>query len=176
MEFLRQFGKATFQTFGDVPWGGVYVATKYALILLSVLLLVGIISIIPKAWSFQPKFYPKKKRREEVLTWKGGEYKARWNTIIEKSETAPPQSLILAIIEADSFIDTILKDLNLKGEHMADRLEQLDLTQINTLDNIWRAHRLRNQLVHTPGYSVNQVDAQRFLKYYEDFLKEIGVL
>ena len=59
---------------------------------------------------------------------------------------------------------------------MADRLEQLDLTQINTLDNIWRAHRLRNQLVHTPGYSVNQVDAQRFLKYYEDFLKEIGVL
>ncbi len=100
----------------------------------------------------------------------------RWKSILAKSEAAPPQTLLLAIIEADSFVDDILKRMGIAGEHMADRLEKIDTGDLQTLDKLWTAHRARNNLVHEPGYVLSESRAREFLKDYGDFLKELGVL
>ena len=90
--------------------------------------------------------------------------------------SSPPQSLTLGIIEADSFIDDVLKKMDLRGEHMADRMEQLTRMDLKSADNLWKAHRVRNDLVHTSGFTLSKGDAERALQYYEDFLKEVGML
>ncbi|MDP3975076.1 MAG: hypothetical protein Q8P88_02220, partial [Candidatus Jorgensenbacteria bacterium] len=85
-------------------------------------------------------------------------------------------SYVLAIIEADKLVDDALKTSGLQGEHMADRLEKLRVEDYPTLDRLWRAHRVRNELVHTPDFGINEGDAKDVLRVYEKFLKELGAL
>ena len=66
--------------------------------------------------------------------------------------------------------------MNLPGEHMADRLERLASRYLKSINKLWQAHRIRNDLVHTPGFVLNPVDAKGVLENYQDFLKEIGII
>jgi hypothetical protein len=155
-----------------------YNVARAIFIVLDIALLIGIIIIFPQFMKYVPRFTARRMEspKEPILETKNTQYKARWDAISEKAESAPPHSLTLAIIDADSFVDTILKDLGLEGEHMADRLEKLDTRNLTSLDNLWKAHRARNNLVHTPEYDLHPVDAKRYLEYYEHFLKEIRAL
>jgi hypothetical protein len=66
--------------------------------------------------------------------------------------------------------------MQIPGEHLADRLSNLDQDDIKSMNRVWRAHRLRNDLVHTPGFAVSPSDAQQAMDDYEAFLKEMEVI
>ncbi len=100
----------------------------------------------------------------------------RWQQILEKTAKGGTDALRLSIIETDTLVNDVLKWLDIPGEHMADRLQAFDSEEVKTLDRVWRAHRLRNDLVHTAGFFVTPEDAQRTLTDFESFLKEIGAL
>ena len=95
---------------------------------------------------------------------------------MKKFDANPPQSYTMAIIEADTLIDNILKRVGISGETMADRLNQLDPDEFSILGRLWRVHRVRNALVHSPGFVVSKRDAEEALKIYESFLRELEVL
>ena len=99
-----------------------------------------------------------------------------WQAILLKMASGTPDALKVSIIDADKLADDALKKLGLEGEHMADRLERLDAEDFKTLPKLQEAHRVRNELVHTPGFTVSALQAREVLKAYEEFLKEVGVL
>jgi hypothetical protein len=59
---------------------------------------------------------------------------------------------------------------------MADRLEQLNRADLPSLDDLWRAHRIRNDLVHTVGFTLTPNETREILGVYEKFLLELGAL
>lgn len=156
----------------------VYIFTKTLFIFLNIIILMCIIFVFPKAWKYKTslsfKYFkgPDGKTRESPKSMA----KIEWQKIINKAYISPPHSFTLAIIEADSFVDKTLKKLNIEGETMADRLKMLGSEEIKTLNTVWEAHKIRNNLVHEPGKDLSEEDAKRYLYYYESFLKEIGVL
>lgn len=179
----------TFQAFWVQIWGAVssfpyqYMFQLFHDIILvmdvsfAALIIYSLIELIP----YRPKFYkdPRKAltpEQKKIPTAKDPGVAARWKSIRAKAEAAPPQSLTLGIIEADSFVDDVLKKMGLPGEHMADRLERIDTGELETLDRLWTAHRARNNLVHTPGYVMNERDARRYMDDYEAFLTEISAI
>ena len=92
---------------------------------------------------------------------------------MRKSSSASPDSMRMAVIEADSLVNDVLKQFGMPGEHLADRLANLSPDEYKTLDAVWKAHRIRNDLVHTPGFFVGPEEALKLLKDYELFLKEL---
>ncbi len=142
---------------------------------LNVFLLIFFVAIFMKSLEYRPRFFfnPKPRKWSPL---KDPKLLERWLKILRKAGTSPPQSLTLAIIEADSFVDDILRKMNLSGEHMADRLERLGRRKLKTVDKLWKAHRIRNDLVHTPGFSLPPAEAKKILGDYEAFLREIGLL
>ena len=82
----------------------------------------------------------------------------------------------LAIIDADGLVDDVLKQMGLPGEHFADRLARLTPEELKTFDKVWTAHRVRNDLVHTPGFALGLDEARRVMKSYEAFLIEIKAI
>jgi len=46
----------------------------------------------------------------------------------------------------------------------------------STLDKLWEAHRVRNNLVHTPDFNIPQAKAEEVVGDYEAFLKEVKAL
>lgn len=161
-----------------VPWLALYKTARIILIILDAVLATGFFIVLGKAWRFRPRFadVSVRPKLKDTPTFANDAYEKEWALIMKRAEPSTPDALRLAVIAADSLVDAILKDLEIEGEHMADRLEKLDAHQLTSLNNLWRAHRARNQLVHEPGFQLHESDAKRYLKYYEDFIKEIGVL
>lgn len=171
MEFLQNI----YQWFINLPWRDTFFVLRWIFIVLDVILLVAFVYVFIRALEFRPKFFfnLKPKKRSPL---KDPKLLKRWQEIMRKAASSPPQSLTLAIIEADSFVDDVLKKMNVAGEHIADRLERLGRRDLKTIDRLWKAHRIRNDLVHTPGFTLPPADAKNVLENYEAFLKEIGLL
>jgi len=158
-------------------WNSVFNAARIVFIVLDIILLVAFFFVFIQAWKFRPELAPYKVRQKKAFTVRDAVFKERWDFIMKKVAGAGSvDALKLGIIEADKLADDALKKLGLHGEHMADRLEHLSIEQVRTLDRLWRAHRLRNDLVHTPDFNLTPEIAARTLEDYRAFLKEIGVL
>lgn len=154
-----------------------YSLVKYLLITLNIFLVVALVYSIKKSLELKPDLtLVKRKIKPKELAVDKKVVAKNWEALMKKSEVAPPQSYVLAIIEADKFVDDILKKLGYEGEHMADRLARLNDSDVKSLPKLWRAHRVRNDLAHTPDFEINSVDAKEILEIYEKFLKELGVL
>lgn len=162
-------------TFNNLNWQVVYEGAKATFIMLDAILAVGLIFVLFKAWHYRPKFlFAPYKRRKTAFD--SQRFREKWAVVIRRAESNPPSSYSLAIIEADKFTDDVLKRLGMQGEHMADRLEHLNNENLKTLDKLWRVHRIRNEIVHSPDFSITSVDTKEILAIYEEFLKELGVL
>ena len=151
-------------------------------IVLDILLAVGFIYALVRAWHYHPNFgghgHDGKtgEHAKRVPTMRDIVLRERWRSIEAKFALGTPESTRLAIIEADALVDTALKGMQIPGEHLADRLANIDQSDVKSMNRIWRAHRLRNDLVHTPGFAVSSPDAQRTMDDYEAFLKEMEVI
>lgn len=168
--------QSAFQWIGSLPWAELYSTARAFFIILDAVLFVAFIYVWRKAYLLRPQFsVAGAPARIKAFLTKDAALEGRWKKIIEKFGSAPPKSYVLAIIEADNFVDDILKKLGMKGEHMADRLDALGGEDLVSIDRLWRAHRIRNALVHTPGFEIGEKDAKEVLSAYESFLKEIGL-
>lgn len=145
---------------------GIFIAVDAAL------LFVFVLSVV-RAQEFRPKLMQRGREpmNERVFTLGKALLKERWEGILRKIN-GTPESLKLAIIEADNLADGLLKDIRLEGEHMADRLEQLTKDDFSTIERLWRAHKIRNRLVHEPDFTISKGQASEILADYEAFLKE----
>jgi hypothetical protein len=158
----------------------IYYVIKILFIVVDALLLIGFIYAFSRAWHYHPNFKGGhgggSEHGKRTPTVRDIVLRERWHSIETKFALDTPESARLAIIEADALVDTALKGMQIPGEHLADRLSNLDQDDIKSMDRVWRAHRLRNDLVHTPGFAVSSPDAKRTIDDYEAFLKEMEVI
>lgn len=161
---------------------GFYYTARTIIIILDVIFLVGFIWVFRKALEYRPDLISSLRKKKEEGTEAGRNefdterYAKVWEKILEKAHSAPPHSFTLAIMAADNLVGDALNDLGLEGEHIADKLQKLNPKQLGTLESLWRAHRIRNDLVHTAGFEIKESEAKELLKIFESFLKEIGAL
>lgn len=159
----------------DAPWADALYALRTLFGFLDVAMLAAFGWLFPQALEFRPRF-----RWSEIVfrapRLDQARFKERWERIIGRTRDNSTQGWVLAIIEADKLTDDALKELGFGGEHMADRLEKLPPDRFPSLDRLWRAHRIRNELVHTPDFLIQASDARELLSIYERFLKELGAL
>lgn len=162
----------------EVPWGAIIFALEVTFVLFDIILLIAIIDLFKKADNLRPRFEHFIGVRAVMVSY-DPKVEAQWKRLKVNMKSAPPHSFALGVIDADKFVDEILRrDLRLGGEHMADRLEQLSIRDINPqmLERLWRAHKIRNELVHAPDFTLSEADAHEIMEIYEEFLRAIGVV
>lgn len=148
---------------------------KWTFIILDSALLIILIISLKNGLKFRPDPGVKTDSRG-TTTLSRAVLRERWSEVKRKFEEDTPDALKLAIIEADKLMDHILKESGFEGEHMADRLEKLAPHGLLSFDRLWRAHRLRNEIVHSPGFELHRNLAERTMRDYEAFLKEVNIL
>lgn len=155
---------------------GIWETIRVSFIVVDVIIAVALVGVFIAALKFRPNLRPSHIIHKKIFTLKDAVFKEQWAKIKTRVQTGSPDALRVAIIEADKFTDDVLKRMGLQGEHMADRLEKIPSQDIRSMDRLWNAHRLRNNLVHTPGFQVSAAEAKKALEDYEAFLKEVKVL
>ncbi|HDO23617.1 MAG TPA: hypothetical protein ENG99_00115 [bacterium] len=141
--------------------------------IISLLLAGGIIFVVYKI------IYLQRKKIPSYLDFFSGEElpetrSARWDEIKRHLDSDNPIEWKMAVIEADSLLDDIMKRIGYSGEGLAERLKSIEPSDFDNLQNVWEAHKIRNRLVHEPAkFEFSKNDADETIEKYEEALKEL---
>ncbi len=128
-------------------------------------------------WWFWRK--PKKPAhsRGSAVTLNQTEVTEKWGEVTQLMQLAGPAHFRLAVIQADNLLDFCLKAKGVNGETMGERLKSARaLFSAPVYDAVWRAHKLRNQVVHESEKKLMSGDAQQAINALKGALHELGVL
>lgn len=99
-----------------------------------------------------------------------------WKNIQKHFFSGTDSELKVAIIEADNLLDEALRTLGFKAMNLGERLKMLTTDELENLDEVWEAHRLRNKIAHESDFKMNRDIAERALGVYERAFRNLGVL
>lgn len=144
-------------------------------VLLSGLFLWGIIYIITKVNYFNGKI----EGYMDILG-KGNLTKRRslkgWEQIKKRIVSPDQQDWKLAVLEADTILNEILKMAGYLGIDMAKKLEILTPENLPSLEEIKKAHFLASQILRDPAMELKREDAIAALKIYKKAFIELNLL
>ena len=100
---------------------------------------------------------------------------AAWQEV-ERLADGSYQEVKLAVVKADSVVDGVLK-LKVIGETTGERLKNAK-SRFNrqTYDNLWEAHKLRNNIAHEAHFEAKPEDLRVAVARFRRALQEIGIL
>lgn len=95
--------------------------------------------------------------------------KKNWDQIIKKANGDPHH----AVLEADKLIGHTLKLKGYEGS-VGEQLKAAPYLFSN-IDELWKAHKARNQLAHEIGKQISLKEAKTYLNIFKRALKDLGV-
>ncbi len=145
-------------------------STPYWLyILFAVAVIAFVIFVIWGLWKLKRLL-----TRPEMVGMTRAEMQRRWLEVRQTSQLNM-MGAKMALIEADTLLDSALKSLMMPGDTLGERLRVAGYKYPN-LRNVWWAHKLRNQLAHDASFQVTQREVKRALDDFESALKVLNVL
>jgi len=101
----------------------------------------------------------------------------KWVKIRERLKNDSESERKSAIIEADALLDKSLKDLKIGGATLEESLrKRIGPYTISNIEEVKRAHQIRNKIVHQPDFSLTLKEAEEVLDIYEKALEDLGML
>jgi hypothetical protein len=102
-----------------------------------------------------------------------------WQKIDEQILLGKPSNLRSAVIDADKLVDFVLKKTYPSLTSMGERLKQVKPKFINDYeiyDQLWFAHKARNELVHNIHFDLSSASAKLILENFKNALVHLGAL
>jgi hypothetical protein len=99
-----------------------------------------------------------------------------WALLRAKASSSDENERKIGIIAADSLIDKILDRAGYKGENLGSRLMQIEPSDLDSLQDVWEAHKVRNRIAHEAFYKVSSQEAEDAMNRFEKLLKELRYL
>lgn len=169
-----QGGEGVFSFLAADFFGSAVVVLK----LYSVLMFVAIVYVLYKFSKLrihrQPVQHIADSLRGSVVST--GRLGKQWGKIRERLEHMSEAEWKIAVIEADNLVDDLLRRMGYVGTSMGERLKSITPAQVQTLDAIWIAHKIRNRIVHDPEARLLHKEAREAIGNFELFLREAQVL
>ncbi len=99
-----------------------------------------------------------------------------WQKIQKHFFAGDENRLKMAVIEADSILDEVLKLAGFRGENLGERLKKINESQLPNIEELWEAHKLRNKLVHESDFHLTRDIAEKALTVYEQTFRDLGLI
>ncbi len=97
----------------------------------------------------------------------------KWKDVKRHMESGNQTDWRMAILEADIMLYDMLDQMGYEGDSIGEKLKQVERASFNTLDEAWRAHKVRNVIAHEgASYILPRHEAERAIRQYESVFKE----
>jgi hypothetical protein len=119
-----------------------------------------------------------REKRERIYEehFKSGPKNHRIQDVLDHIASDSPSDWKLAIIEADIILDEILKEAGYAGVSLGERLRSISPNQLDSLDDAWQAHKIRNQIAHGGAdFILTKQLAEDTIKKYRRVFHEFNV-
>lgn len=155
------------------PLDGPLLILKIIFIIVGLIFLGSIIFLLIKSsWLKYSILYD----AAEILTYRPFGVKKivkTWTKIMARLDTGLESEYKLAVIEADSILDDILKRMQYGGASLGERLEKITVATIPNIEAVWGAHKTRNNIVHDPDYKLSLDEAKKVLDVYVETFRNL---
>ena len=103
---------------------------------------------------------------------------SQWQVVLDHVNSESPAEWKIAILEADDILDEILEDQGYVGETVAEKLKTMRRTKIASYDDIWEAHKVRNEIAHGGAIEMDlsKKMARDTIAKFGNAFKELGYL
>ncbi len=126
---------------------------------------------------FRKKEYEHLMHAHEAFTASASPTNPKWQEVETRISSENPSDWRLAIIEADSMLDEILKERVPEGDTLGDRLKKLSPDGFRTIQSAWDAHTVRNHIAHEgSNYDITRQEARRVIGLYEEVFREFNYI
>ncbi len=98
----------------------------------------------------------------------------KWQEIQQLISLGKPSNNARAVLEADKLLDHVLKGFRAPGMTMGDRLKSShNRFSEDAYDAAWKAHKVRNELVHNSEFEIMDYSAKEAIRNFEKALREL---
>ena len=123
--------------------------------------------------------YAHHQREREKKASQGGEVSRneRWTQTLSYLFSEHASDWKLAIIEADSMLETLMDQLGFKGDNLGEKLKSASQEEFRGLSSAWEVHTIRNKIAHEGlAYQVSHHEAKRIIAIYESIFRQYGFI
>ena len=99
----------------------------------------------------------------------------QWGKIMKRTESGAESDYKLAIIDADDLLAEVLDDRGYDGKNIEESIQKAGKLIAPILDDVLKAHELRNSIVYNPDYKLTADEAKKALTAYESAVNNIGI-
>ncbi len=103
-------------------------------------------------------------------------YAKEWKKIIKRLDSGIEAEYKLAIMEADAMLDEILQRLGYTEETTEQKLSNVGSVEINNIEELKEARKVRNGVIHDPDYQLSKDKAKEVMNVYEGAFKNLSLL
>lgn len=103
----------------------------------------------------------------------------KWAAIEQQMQIGKPSNYRQAVIDADKLTDFVLRKMYPSLETMGERLKQVKpkfVGNYQIYDDLWFAHKVRNEIVHNVNFELPSVQAGDVLEKFRNALVHLGAL
>lgn len=101
----------------------------------------------------------------------------RWHYIQTLIESPNESDWRVAIIEADSLLEEILKEKGLSGDTVSELLEGAKESGYARIQDAWDGHVVRNQIAHEGSdFLLSQIEGRRVIRMFQNFFEELRII
>mgnify|MGYP001499145083 CR=1 FL=1 len=161
--------------FTNPPYPEYFLVLKIIFILAFFYFFVSIVYFIKNSSYINLIYLEPMRDRRTIKDYGVKKIDSDWNKIIQRLEGATESDYKLAILEADSMLDDVLKKLGYRGESLGDRLKLATNNVISNIDDVWKAHNIRSSIVRDPNYQLTLEETKKTLAVYEKAFKSLDV-
>lgn len=112
-------------------------------------------------------------------TWQmqsDGAVNVEWARIQQALQSDNPADWKVAIIEADTMLDTIVTRMGYPGGNLGEKLKAIEPSDFLTLNDAWEAHKVRNAIAHEGNYDLTRREVVRVIGLYENVFREFDCI
>ena len=101
----------------------------------------------------------------------------RWQKVETLALSENPNDRRQAIIEADVMLEDAITQKGYTGEGLGEKLKQVTRADVNTIDDAWEAHKVRNRIAHDGSdVELSSREARRIISLFEGVFRELKYL
>jgi len=116
-------------------------------------------------------------KERKIQEGEGVSKNERWRKVLNYIFSPNEGDWKLAVIEADSMLDSLMTQLGFKGEDLGEKLKSADREKFRNLSFAWEVHTIRNRIAHEgTSFGLSQHEAKRVIALYEQIFREFSYI
>lgn len=177
---LQTFGFSMTGALGGVLGVLVTIWTYYTLIAFIVCIILLLLYVYAST-NFEQLYQAQSaeiEERERIYAerFNGVPRSSRFEDMLTHVASDNPNDWRLAIIEADVLLDELLKQHGYSGSSLGERLKNISATQLESIEDAWQAHKIRNQIAHEGAdFILTKRVAEETVSRYRRVFADLGV-